>query len=682
MKKFTYFIVSSIALVSLALGINSCTDPVKFGNDFLEKAPGGTVTADTVFTSAEYTEQFLTSIYVRQYHPLPTNSTNSAPQCLNYWKGMPDALSDCIQFFFANTIVNNKYYTGAMTSSYDTYGNGSIYPYTNEYVWENVRNCYILLEKLDGVPGITDERKAQMKDEAKCLLAFTYFIPFRFYGGLPIIKGSFTGSESSYELPRASVKETVNFMVGLLDEVIKGNHLVFSYAGKADQSTETGRWTIGAAMALKIQILQFAASPLFNDTTPYWGTKYKMEKEDVVWYGNYDVARWTAVKTACEDFLSRNKQEGEPYHMVVPSAQTQEAYAYAFRSAYIMQDSPEVIHSVRVAKTASGNDYGWVNLGGGNGTFSNANARYSYCPTQEYVEMFPWADGTPFDWNELANGQKAGYTLDNMFIKGTKVANQQMLQNRIYTRDPRLYENVAVNGQLQTINWGDGKRSGQNWECWVGGTDALSEPKVQSNHYATGYRYLKYYPGAAFKGKYPQWVPLSLSDVYLTYAEAIVQSGGDYKDAVKEVDIVRARTGLGGLEACNPKLDLSKKDVLINEILRERACEFLFNDTRYHDLIRYKRSADFEKTLHRLLIYRIDENGKRVETQWYNGDRKSAAEQTFNWYEPSHFEYEKQPVTNLPRVWWTQGFDPKWYLAPIPISEINKGYGLVQNPGW
>ena len=24
----------------------------------------------------------------------------------------------------------------------------------------------------------------------------------------------------------------------------------------------------------------------------------------------------------------------------------------------------------------------------------------------------------------------------------------------------------------------------------------------------------------------------------------------------------------------------------------------------------------------------------------------------------------------------------KWLLMPMPLSEINKGYGLVQNPGW
>lgn len=24
----------------------------------------------------------------------------------------------------------------------------------------------------------------------------------------------------------------------------------------------------------------------------------------------------------------------------------------------------------------------------------------------------------------------------------------------------------------------------------------------------------------------------------------------------------------------------------------------------------------------------------------------------------------------------------QWYLAPVPLTEINKGYGMTQNPGW
>lgn len=677
MKHISKVILAVAAIFAAGFASHSCTDPLKFGNAFLEKAPGGTVTADTVFTNAEYTRQFLAGIYSKQYYALPTNSTNNPPQCLNYWKGMPEALSDNFQLFFQNTIVGNKYYTGALTSSIDGKNNGNIYPYLNEYIWQNVRNCYILLEKIDDVPGLDAAEKERMKDEARCLLANTYFVPFRFYGGLPIVTGTFQGNESEYNYPRASVEKTVDFMVGLLDEVISGGHLPWGYPGTSDAASETGRWTIGGAMALKCKILQFAASPLFNSDKPYWDGVYTMEDSSPAWYGNYDVARWQRFRKACEDFINKMNANPEVYHLVKPAGNKFEDYRYAFRSSYLLQGSPEVIMSVRVHKNAKGNDYGWVNL--------RSNARYSYCPTQEYVEMFPWADGTPFDWDETAAAGK----LDQMFVTGDRIPGKQMLQNRVYTRDPRLYETVAVNGALQTINWGNGKTSGANYELWLGGTTAGNTPVTQDSHYGTGYRYLKYYAGEAYVGKFPHWVSLSVPEIYLGYAEALAQTG-DLPTAIKYIDDVRARVGLGGLVECNPGKNLTTdKDALIKEILRERACEFAFQDSRYFDMIRYKLRADFEKTLHRLVIHRlVEKDGQWVvsDGQWYKkcfGKVTDPSDPDF--YEPTHFSYERLPITVGSRIWWDKergGFDPKWYLQPFPITELNKKYGLEQNPGW
>ncbi|MGI5846979.1 MAG: RagB/SusD family nutrient uptake outer membrane protein [Candidatus Cryptobacteroides sp.] len=663
--------ISIAAIIVTSFGFGACTDRLSFGNDFLEKAPGGTVTADTVFTNAEYTRQFLAGIYSRQYYALPTNSTNSPPQCLNYWKGMPDALSDNFQLFFMNTIVGNKYYSGSLTSETDSRNNGNIYPFKNEYIWENVRNCYLLLENIDRASGLDPAEIERMKDETRCLLASTYFITFRHYGGLPLITGTFTGSESEYNLPRASVKETVDFMVDLLDEVIQANRLPWGYTG-ADAASETGRWTLAGAMALKCKILQFAASPLFNDSKSYFDGRYALEDPLVAWYGGYDAEHWNRFKKACEDFLEQMNAKGI-YHLVVPAGKTTEDYRFAFRSSYLFQGSPEVIMGIRVAKTAHGNDYGWINL--------RTNPRMSYCPTQEYVEMFPWADGRPFNWEETKRAGK----LDHMFVQGDTVGNNQMLQNRKYTRDPRLYETVAVNGALQTINWGNGNSSGANYELWVGGTTAGQSPINQDSHYGTGYRFLKYYAGEAFLRKYPQWIWLSLGEIYLGYAEALVQTGNNAK-AIEYVDAMRARVGLGGLVECNPDKNLlSDKNALLEEILRERACEFAFNDSRYFDMIRYKRADLFERPLHRLLIYRLVKNDsgqwERSETQWYNV-RQNAKEGTPAYYEPSHFDYELQEITVGKRYWWTHGFDPKWYLQPFPVTEVNKGYGLTQNAGW
>ena len=609
----------------------SCTDEIKFGNSFLEKAPGGTVTADEVFSNPEYTRNFLASVYATQYYNLPTNSTNSAPQCQNYWKGMPDALGDDFHLFFNNTKVFSQYYNGSLTSAIDGNKNGNIYPYTNE--------------------------------------------------SMPIIRQSFTGAESSYDLPRRSVESTVNFMLELLDTAIANKALPWAYTG-AEAQSETGHWTLAGAMALKCKVLAFAASPLFNDSQPYYQGKYTLEADTCAWYGGSKPELWTKLKGACDDFFTQMNSQGH-YQLIKPAGNTQEDYRYAYRSGYILENSTEILHSVRRSKNASGNDYGWFNLGFGTAVDgSKTNSRYAYCPTQEYIEMFPWADGTPFDWEKA---EKEG-RLDNMFIQGDTVKGKQQLQNIRYTRDPRLYETAVVNGARQAVNWGDGRASGNNWETWVGGTNAKKDPETNSGVYATGYRMLKYLVGSVMNRKFPQWNAIMLSDIYLTYAEAIVQTGGSFTDAIGYVDAVRARVGLKGLVECNPDKNLtSNKENLLAEIMRERACDLAFQNERYFDLIRYKRADLLERPLHGLRIYRLVKNGNgwvRSEDQWYNKSfNKGLAEDDPNFYEPSHFDFERFQITTGSRIWWS-GFDPKWYLQPFPITEVNKNYGLVQNAGW
>jgi hypothetical protein len=163
----------------------------------------------------------------------------------------------------------------------------------------------------------------------------------------------------------------------------------------------------------------------------------------------------------------------------------------------------------------------------------------------------------------------------------------------------------------------------------------------------------------------------------LTYAEALLQANNDFKGALEQINIVRARVGLGKLEDCNPSLNLtSNKENLIYEILRERACEMGMEDTRFYDLLRYKRADFFSKQLHGLVMYRLDGSGNEVKKSWKKDTPKEAYPTKFK-YEIVNIDQDEQS-----RIWWTQGFDPKWYLSPFPAAEVNKGYGLVQNPGW
>lgn len=637
----------SIVLVTvISVFVTSCVDDLKFGNSFLEKAPGGTVTMDTVFNNAEYTRQFLTGIYALQYYGLQYSNSSNPPYTHSYWIGKFEALSDLWVTTWTGFAIYTRYYSGLHTSGYTI--RQDKFDYTRSNVWEAVRYAWILIENIDGVPDMDATEKERLKAEAKCLIAARYWDMFRHYGGIPIIKGTFSGTDSNYEVPRGTVEETVDFIVGLLDEAAA----VLSWQ-VAIPANDTGRWTKAGAMGLKTSVLLFAASPLFNDDTPYASGEAADNRN--IWYGEYKAELWDRCLTACQDFFRELNANGQ-FALEQANGTRPEDYRLAFRKGYYRPTSAEVLHSVRVitSDSHSSGTFSWWQI-------QKTNDR-GYNPTHDYVEMFPWADGTPFDWDETAQEGR----LDEMFIErvpdptaGVKL-----------TRDPRLYESAIVNGLPRSLDWNTGNMSGHVYEIWVDGYDAKQKQTSESGRYATGYTLQKYYLEDNSLREDIPWCYLRLAEVYLNYAEALCQKG-QLQQAIDQVNIVRSRVGLGGLAESNPSKNLTNnKDALLAEILRERACELGMEDSRFFDMIRYKMKDRFEQPLHMLHITRKDGKG-----QWFGTEKDKGG----TWPE---FNYIKKEISNPTRVWWKNGFDTKWYLSPFPLAEINKNYGLVQNPGW
>ena len=332
------------ACVAANLIATSCVDDMKFGNSFLDKAPGGTATVDTVFSSAVYTQQFLNSIYGRQYYGLPYKDDTSLPVSSSPYCGKVEALTDCWQLHWRDAQLYSQYYSGIHTANYSR--RQDKFCYNDEKVWEVVRWCWLLMENIDRVPGMDSTEKTQLVAEAKCLIAARYFDMFRHYGGLPLLYASFTGTESGYEIPRATVEETVNYMIKMLDDAINSGGLVWAYAD-ADLASKAGHWTKAGAMALKCKIWQFAASPLFNDVNGYAGGNSEAEQQHLVWYGGYRPELWENCLKACEDFMNALQANGY-YELNQSVNNTPAGYRYAYRMGYLYQGSKEVIHSVRV----------------------------------------------------------------------------------------------------------------------------------------------------------------------------------------------------------------------------------------------------------------------------------------------------------------------------------------------
>lgn len=206
-------------------------------------------------------------------------------------------------------------------------------------------------------------------------------------------------------------------------------------------------------------------------------------------------------------------------------------------------------------------------------------------------------------------------------------------------RDPRLYETVVVNGDTY---------QGRLAETYIGGRERTNPA---GNICATGFGLRKFLlernTSTSFQSVI-HWPYLRLGEIYLNYAEALNEmNGGPNAEAYEYANKLRQRVQIADLQP-----GMSQEEFR-EAILKERATEFAFEEVRWFDLIRWRKDDAFQTIKHGVNTYR------------------NAADGTFT--------YE---VFELPSRYWQNNWDPKWYLSAFPPNEINKGYGLVQNPGW
>ena len=631
------------AFTGVALFASSCVDQVKFGDSFLEKAPGVAVTQDTIFGKATYARAFLWDTYSKLYYGLPVY-WNTVEGKMN--TGIFEMMSDCWHSHTDWNGINRKYYSGSYKAGDEDSSDDTRFGYTKENCWEAIRAALLFVENVERVPDMDDAEKKRLAAEAKVIVASRYFDLFRHFGGLPLIKETYD-VQPSYELPRATVEETVKYMVDLLDEAAATPQLPWDLG--TDDTNWQGRFTKASAMGLKCKILLFAASPLFNDNVPYC-TEPPQDAviNHQVWYGAYKPELWDQCWQACVDFFTELQSKGY-YELTQATEATAQGYRNAYNKAYFTRENNKELlistHISRFGKFNSWDEWQYIFVKGDNGTVYTGGLT----PTLEFMEMFPISNGEPFRLNAATNP----FYTDNDYNRPT--------------RDPRLYETILVNG----TQFGDHAA-----ELWIGGRDNINDTEKETGKYATGFGCYKFYKEGvnSLKDKYLQWPYLRLAEMYLIYAEALLKSKNDLTGAIEQVNKVRARVGLGDLAACNPDKNLTNDaNALLEEILRERACELGLEDVRLFDMTRYKRDDLFRKQLHGLKIYRNDGGGN---TPWSGTTGNSSA-----YPKPTQFTYEAFPLVNPSRAWWSN-FSPKWYLSAFPPSEVNKKYGLTQNPGW
>ena len=579
-----------LVAVFLLAGLSSCED-LKFGDAFLEMPAGNEDNIDVLFSSKENAEQALVSAYTT-LPDIQKGKLNS--------QEMLESLTDLNNSTMGYGPLRNFYYPGQLTSA--TLIGQMRYNYTNGG-WPGIRASWIFIENVDRVPDMTQAEKDMRKAEAKIIIAIHYLDMLRAYGGVPWIGKSYDPGDEMSNLPRMTVAETVSKIAGLLDEAANTPSLPWTV-----DAVDDGRMTKAAAMALKVRLLLFAASPLFNDDAPYMAGA--AADQHLVWYGNKDMQRWQDVVDASEDFLEELAAQGGYALVNTGNPRTD------FRSAYFDRGNGEVLISTRKRSTYPGGIWG-------DGTFIWAMCQYGIGNTTlDYVDMFQMTTGEDFDWN---NPEHAAHPFFD--ASGAPV------------RDPRLYETVLVNGD---------DYQGRKAALWIGGQDRPDGAR-EKKWTASGFCMRKFRQDITSAAKKFYSFPyLRLPEVYLSYAEALNELDRT-SESYPYVNMIRERVGMPPLPA-----GLTKEQMR-EAILRERALEFGYEEVRFFDLIRWKRDDIFRKKLRGLDITSAD-NGKTL-------------------------SYAAFDLPNS-RAWQGDNWDPKWYLTPLPIDEINKKYGLIQNPGW
>ncbi len=481
-----------------------------------------------------------------------------------------------------------------------------------------IRQAYIQLENVDRVPDMTQEEKNIRKGEAMMIIAYHYVDMFRNLGGMPWVDHAYTPTDDMH-MERMTIAEAVDNICGLIDQAA-------AYLPWTVSANDDGRMTKAGALALKSRLLTFAASPLYNNDKPY--REGEAADKHYVWWGDYQKSRWEDALEAGLAFLRENKDNGDQYKLV----DTYDDPCENFFEGYYGRWNFEILISSHRYTTCNRE------------TFPIYQVSYGFGrPLLNYVDMFQMKNGEDFDWENPAHRAHPFYTED-----------------KEQTRDPRLYETVWVCGAPywgRTCEIYKGGREqpqymggGQDWRWHDQGRSGFAMKKLVLDQYTD------------YNGRMYNCPLMRLPEIYFNIAEAMNELGiaeekDEFgRDAYDYINLVRARVEMPGIDA-----DMVPPGEALREyLLDERAREFGYEEVRYFDIVRWMRKDYLEDTPRRLEIFPVE---PKIDGEYRN------------------FTYEIKTDRLLERQ-WVNYWDNKWYLCPLSQEDVNKKYGLVQNPGW
>lgn len=641
--------------VSLALGtsLSSC-------QDYLDKEPDSTVSADDAFANFRNFQGFVEEIY---------NCIPDKEKC-NY----------CPSWNWGDDEIFNPEADNRMTHQVDL-GNFRAWESTGNWLkrdgaststnkfdhgiwnhaWYCIRKCNLGLQNIDKFVTGSAEEKKLIEGQLYFFRAWWHEEMMQYFGGMPYVD-TYLDTNAELNLPRLSYQECADKAAA--DFRKAADLLPINWdktsAGAATQGKNDLRINKIMALGYLGKTYLWAASPLMKN-----GAQTGASKNGKTY--DYDQEYAKKAAEAFGELLS-----------LVEAGQTQYALAeFKYKDIYNHEKSDDAnscFSDIFYTKKQNWKMPGTVEaiFRGPSPDFNGSNWNTSkvfgpkvqkvvahdnviHQPTANLVEAYGMANGEPIYLVE--NGQyvlnpKSGFDPKHPFKN----------------RDPRFYHDIVFDG-FKYLNGSPGQYADlQYCQLYTGGNMRPIE-----NASRTGYFIQKLVPhtcnevdkdydwDAAFHCYLPY---MRLADIYLMYAEACAAFGGATgkssnfgKTAEDAINTLRDRCGAGHVA---PEF-VADNHKFMDEVRREREVELSFEGFRFCDLQRW------------LLLTEAPYNQKFSQ----EFDRVESADFYKN-HDPKDAE-----VANYRReLILTRNFNTKHYWFPLPIKETQLYPEFNQNPGW
>ncbi len=518
-------------------------------------------------------------------------------------------------------------------------------------MFKGIRDCNVLLENIHSVPDMQADEKLRWEAEAKFLKAYYHFWLLRMYGPIPLIKENLPINSGLEEvrIRRQPVDEGFAYIVELLDEAIPLLPREIS-----NTASELGRITAPAAMAIKAQILLYAASPLFNGNKDY--ANFKDSQGNPFFDQTYQVEKWKKAADACREAIEAAHAAGHRLYYFQPGfgqlLTDTTITQMSIRNSVCDRWNPEILwaNSNSLPNQPRLTPRTWDP----SRSISATNGRYG--PTLGLVNLYYSKNGVPIEedkeWDYAGRFDlKVGTKADKYNIKeGYTTAALH------FDREDRFYAGIGFDGGIW---YGQGRFDDNNTFFIEGKAGQAASVLLADAHSPTGYwaKKLIHFQNVIEVSSYSvvwyTWPIIRLSDLYLMYAEARNESGGPDAETYQYIDLVRARAALPGVEEAWSTYSVKSSKHLTKEGLREiiqqeRQIELAMEGHRFWDLKRWKTA--------------MTELNKPV-SGWDIRQKEALA-------------YYRESVIFKPE------FKQKDYFFPIRENSLIENRNLVQNPGW